>query len=314
MKTALALSLLLIGACWMEASAEDQPNVPPPPVSEDEPAANLTGTLKKVRDEGTVTIGYRAASFPFSYVPEGQARPIGYSIDLCSGIVDEIVKAIDNHPTLVAYQLVTPEDRIALLKSGKVDLECGSTTATAEREKEVAFSSVIFVAGTKLMVQRSSPARSYRDLAGKVLVVTAGTTNEAAMRALNEKYKLKINIVSARDHEESYSLVASGKADAFATDDVLLYGLIARHKSGADMMVVGDFLTYEPYGIMYRKDDPQMHDVVTQAFDRMAQDRDLVEFYHKWFLRPTPTGERVDLPISLQLSEALRVLGVDDFQ
>jgi glutamate/aspartate transport system substrate-binding protein len=148
---------------------------------------------------------------------------------------------------------------------------------------------------------------------GKMLVVTAGTTNEAAIKAFNEKYKLGMSLVSTRGHEESFGLLAAGKADAFATDDVLLYGLMARHKADATLMVVGDFLTYEPYGIMYRKNDPQMRDVVTRAFDNMAQSRDFIEYYHKWFLRPTPTGERVDLPISLQLSEALRVLGIDDF-
>jgi glutamate/aspartate transport system substrate-binding protein len=313
MKTVFAFAFAITAAAVTIARAEDAPNSPAPTYSEEEVAANLTGTLKKVHDDGVVNIGYREASFPFSYVPSSGARPIGYSIDLCLAIVDEIVRSIDNHPTRVAYQLVTPENRMEAMKSGKIDLECGSTTSNTEREKEVAFSPVMFVAGTKLMVQRSSTVRSYRDLAGKVLVVTAGTTNEAAMKALNDKYKLGINIITARDHEESFGLVAAGKADAFATDDVLLYGLIARHKADETLMVAGDFLTYEPYGIMYRKDDPQMKDVVTRAFDAMAQNRDFIEYYHKWFLRPTPTGERIDLPISLQLSEALRVLGIDDF-
>jgi len=313
MKTAFALAFATMAACWSIARAEDAPNSPPPAYSEEETPANLTGTLKKVREDGVVNIGYREASFPFSYVPSSGARPIGYSIDLCLGIVDEIVRSIDNHPTRVAYQLVTPENRMEAMKSAKIDLECGSTTSNSERQREVAFSPVIFVAGTKLMVQRTSSVRSFRDLGGKVLVVTAGTTNETAMKALNDKYKVGMNIISARDHEESFSLVSAGKADAFATDDVLLYGLIARHKADATLMVVGDFLTYEPYGIMYRKDDPQMKDVVARAFDTMAQNRDFIEYYHKWFLRPTPTGERIDLPISLQLSEALRVLGIDDF-
>ena len=313
MKTALALAFAMSATFATLVRAEDDPNSPKPAYSEEEAPANLAGTLKKVRDDGVVNIGYREASFPFSYVPNSGARPIGYSIDLCLGIVDEIVRSIDNHPTRVAYQLITSENRMEAMKSGKIDLECGSTTSNTERQKEVAFSPVIFVAGTKLMVQRSSTVRSYRDLAGKVLVVTAGTTNEAAMKALSEKYKLGMNLISARDHEESFSLLAAGKADAFATDDVLLYGLIARHKADVTLMVVGDFLTYEPYGIMFRKNDPQMRDVVTRAFDNMAQNRDFIEYYHKWFLRPTPTGERIDLPISLQLSEALRVLGIDDF-
>jgi glutamate/aspartate transport system substrate-binding protein len=150
-------------------------------------------------------------------------------------------------------------------------------------------------------------------LPGKVLVVTAGTTNETAMKLLNQKYKLGIKIISAPDHEQSYNLLADGKADAFATDDVLLYGFIARKKAEATMAVVGDFITYEAYGLMFRKDDPQMAAAVARAYSVMAQDGKLVATYHKWFLQATPSGENIDLPISLQLTEAWRALGVDDF-
>ena len=158
------------------------------------------------------------------------------------------------------------ETRIDAVTSGKVDLECGSTTGNLERQKSVAFSPVIFVAGTKLMVKRGSGMSSYKDLTGKTLVVTAGTTNETAMRLLNDKYKLGINIVTARDHEESYDLLSDGKANAFATDDVLLYGFIAHKKAEATMEVVGDYITYEAYGVMFRKDDPQMAAAVARAF------------------------------------------------
>lgn len=212
----------------------------------------------------------------------------------------------------VAFAKVTSETRIPETVAGKVDLECGSTTANKEREKEVAFSPITYVAGTKLMVKRSAGLRSWRDLAGKTVVVTAGTTNEKALRALAEKQKLGVNIVTAPDHEQSYAMVAGGQADAFATDDVLLYGLIARHKADADLMVVGDFLTYEPYGLMYRKDDPQMARAVARAFAKMATDRDLIEAYHRWFERRTPTGEKIALPISPQLSEVFRNIGLAD--
>jgi len=197
--------------------------------------------------------------------------------------------------------------------SGKVDLECGSTTDNVERRKSVAFSPLIFVAGTKLLTRRGGPIRSPRDLSGRTLVVTSGTTNEKAMRGLNDKYKLGITIVSAPNHDASYDLLASGKADAFATDDVLLNGLIASRHSAATMEVVGDFLTYEPYGLMFRKDDPEMSEAVSRAFAAMARDGELVANYHKWFLAPTTTGEEIDLPMSLQLTEALRAMGVDEF-
>ena len=282
----------------------------PPPASEENTPAVLTGTLKKIRDTGTVTIGYRAASFPFSFVERG-GPPIGYSIDFCLGIVDEIKRELGGAPVAVAYQLVTAETRIDAVMSGKADLECGSTTSNIERQKSVAFSPIIFVAGTKLLVKRASGIGSYRDLAGKTLVVTSGTTNAAAMHLLNDKYKLGIAIVEGKDHQESYDMLVSGKADAFATDDVLLAGFIAVNKTQESMAVVGDFLTYEPYGIMFLKDDPQMRDAVGHAFATMAQTGTLVANYRKWFLQPTPTGEVLNLPLSLQLTESFRALGVD---
>ncbi len=142
------------------------------------------------------------------------------------------------------------------MESGAIDLECGSTTSNLQRQKEVAFSPVFFVAGTKLMVPKASAVKSYRDLAGKTVVVTAGTTNEAALRTLSDKQKLGINIVTARDHAQSLALLIAGKADAFATDDVLLYGFIATEPGAHDMKVVGEYLSYDPYGLVYRRDDP----------------------------------------------------------
>jgi glutamate/aspartate transport system substrate-binding protein len=277
---------------------------------QEQPVSKLTGTLAKINGSGTVTLGYREASFPFSYLGPGN-QPMGYSIDLCQAIVDEIGREIDK-PLKVAYVAVTPETRMQAVVSGKVDFECGSTTNNAERAKQVAFSPIMFVTGTKLMVKRGSPIKSYRDLKGKVVVVTAGTTNEQALKWLNEKFQLGANVISARDHEESYSLVVDGKADAFATDDILLYGLIAHHNMQRELIVVGDFLSYDPYGIMFRKDDPQLNDVVARTFQGLAESRDLIFNYDKWFVRKTPTGERINLPIGPQLEEVFRVLGVTD--
>jgi glutamate/aspartate transport system substrate-binding protein len=278
---------------------------------QEQPVRSLTGTLQKVDRDRSITLGYREASFPFSYLGVDR-QPAGYSIDLCKAIVDEIGREIDKPQIRIDFVAVTPETRIPALLSGKIDLECGSTTNNVERQKQVAFSPIMFVTGTKLMVKRRSGIRSYRDLRGKVLVVTAGTTNEQVMRRLNEKLQLGINVISARDHEESYNLVAEGRADAFATDDVLLYGLIARHKMQRELIVVGDFLSYEPYGIMFRKGDAQLNDVVVATFHNLAENRDLLEYYHKWFIRKTPTGERINLPMSVQLEDIFKVLGVSD--
>ena len=284
----------------------------PPPATEENIPAVLSGTLKKVHDSRGITIGYREASFPFSFVRVGSLVPVGYSIDLCHGVVKEIVRELHGEEIRAGFVPVTPDTRIEAVKSGAVDLECGSTTSNFERQKSVAFSPIIYVAGTKLLVKRGSGIGSYRDLGGKTLVVTSGTTNEAAMKQLNDKYRLGIDIVSARDHDESYAMLVEGRADAFATDDVLLYGFIASKKASATMEVVGDFITYEPYGIMYRRDDPLMAAAVTRAFATMAQTRELTSTYRRWFLQSGPTGVLLNLPMSVQLSEVFRGLGAED--
>jgi glutamate/aspartate transport system substrate-binding protein len=268
----------------------------------------LSGTLKKIKDTGTITLGYRESSLPFSYLNHRQ-QPIGYAMDLCREVVEEAATELDGMDIKIALAPVTAADRFDKVKSGAVDLECGSTTSNLQRQKEMAFSPVFFVAGTKLMVPKDSTVKSYRDLAGKTAVVTAGTTNEGALRTLSDKQKLGINIVTARDHAESFAMLAAGNADAFATDDVLLYGIIATEPSAHDMKVVGDYLSYDPYGLVYRRDDPGFAAVVERAFTRMAAERRLAELYNKWFRRRLPTGETLNLPMSPQLQEIFQVLG-----
>jgi ABC-type amino acid transport substrate-binding protein len=269
----------------------------------------LTGTLKKVKDSGSVVIGYREGSFPFSYL-NARRQPIGYSIDLCLEIVEEAKEALGLDEVQVKFAAVTTENRIEMVASGKVDLECGSTTSNVERQKRVAFSPVIFVSGTKLMVKRPVTIRSYRDLKGKTVAVTAGTTNLVAMKVLSEKQKLGIRFIVAKDHPHSFALVDKGQADAFATDDALLYGLIAKSGRAKEFQVIGDFLSYDPYGIMYRRDDPAFDAVVKDAFERLATSRELEQIYVKWFIRKLPTGERLNLPMSAQLRSIFEVLGL----
>ena len=275
------------------------------------PAQELTGSLKKIKDSKTVTLGHRESSIPFSYVNK-VGEPIGYSIDLCNAVVDEVSKELEGVEITVKYKKVTAETRIPAVKSGEVDLECGSTTANFERKKEVAFSPIFFVAGTKLLVPRSSGISSYLDLRDKAVVVTAGTTNEAAVRAISDKQHLGIKFLVGTDHAESFAMLKEGKADAFATDDVLLYGLVATARSGDQYHVVGEYLSYDPYGLMYRKDDPDFAAIVDRTFSRLAQSRELVQLYNKWFQQRLPTGETLDLPMSPQLDEIFRVEGVPD--
>jgi glutamate/aspartate transport system substrate-binding protein len=267
----------------------------------------LSPTLAAIKASHVVHLGYRESSPPFSFLDQA-GRPIGYSLELCEAIVDEIGVEVDDPALRIDYVKVTSDDRIAAVMQGKIDLECGSTTANAERAKQVAFSPLMFVAGTKLMVPKASGITAVTDLKGKTVVVTKGTTNEQAMHNADKKFSLGLTIVTAADHEQSYQMLADGKADAFATDDILLYGLIARHKSQDRFRVTGDYLSYDPYGIMFRKGEPQLAAVVERAFRKLGSNHDLIPLYNKWFVGRLPTGEKLNVAISPQLEEAFHVL------
>jgi len=267
----------------------------------------LSPTLANIKKTRVVRLGYRESSPPFSFLDQAN-RPIGYSLELCEAIVDEIAAEVDDTNLKIEYVKVTSDDRIPAVVQNKIDLECGSTTANAERAKQVAFSPLMFVAGTKLMVPKASGTSGVADLKGKTVVVTKGTTNEQAMHAVDKKLALGLNIVASPDHEQSYQMLVDGKADAFATDDILLYGLIARHKSQDKFRVTGDYLSYDPYGIMFRKGEPQLAAVVERAFHKLGSNRDLIPLYNKWFMARLPTGEKLNVEISPQLEEAFKVL------
>jgi glutamate/aspartate transport system substrate-binding protein len=267
----------------------------------------LSPTLAAIKASHVVHLGYRESSPPFSFIDPSN-RPIGYSLELCEAVVDEIGVEVDDPNLKIEYVKVTSDDRIPAVLQNKIDLECGSTTANAERARQVAFSPLMFVAGTKLMVRKPSSIVTAADLKGKTVVVTKGTTNEQAMHAVDGKLGLGLNIVAAPDHDQSYQMLADGKVDAFATDDILLYGLIARHKSQDKFRVTGDYLSYDPYGIMFRKGEPQLAAVVERTFRKLATNHDLIPLYNKWFVSRLPTGERLNVAISPQLEEAFKVL------
>ncbi|MDM0031658.1 amino acid ABC transporter substrate-binding protein [Variovorax sp. J22P271] len=304
---ALATTAALLAALLGAAPAAFAQSDPTPAT----PAA-LSGTLAKARAAGAVVIGYRESSVPFSFLSP-RKEPIGYSIELCKAVVEAMGDAV--HKTLeIRWLPVTAETRIDAVASGQVDLECGSTTSNLERQKRVAFSPTLFVSGTRLLVRKGSPIQSFRDLAGKPVAVTAGTTNEKTMRDLSARFKLGLELVVSRDHAESFALVKSGKVEAFATDEVLLYGLIAQDRGGAqgstDYQVVGDFLSYDPYGVMYRKGDPEMAKVVNDTFQVLAEDGEIERQYKRWFLRKLPTGTSLDLPMSPQLETILQAMAI----
>src|SRR4029078_10505977 len=220
---------LVLAACLLAMSASAQTAG----------SEGLSPTLANIKRTHVVRLGYRESSPPFSFLDHSN-RPIGYSLELCEAIVEEIGTEVDDANLKIEYVKVTSDDRIPAVINNKIDLECGSTTANAERSKQVAFSPLMFVAGTKLMVAKASAISAITDMKGKTVVVTKGTTNEQAMHNANKKFSLGLNIVTSPDHEQSYQTLVDGKADAFATDDILLYGLIARHKAQGQFKVVGD--------------------------------------------------------------------------
>src|ERR1700678_2393784 len=291
---------LLLAACLLATAAAAQRG-----------GEGRSPTLAATTSGHTVHLGYRESSPPFSFLDQAN-RPIGYSLELCEAIVDEIGVEVDDASLRIEYVKVTSDDRIPAVVQNKIDLECGSTTANAERGKQVAFSPLMFVAGTKLMVPKASTISAPKDLQGKTVVVTKGTTNEQAMRALDKKFALGLTIVVSPDHEQSYQMLADGKADAFATDDILLYGLIARHKSQDKFRVTGDSLSYDPYGIMFRKGEPELAAVVDRTFRKVGTNHDLVPLYNKWFVARLPTGERMNVAISPQLEDAFKALDDND--
>ncbi len=267
----------------------------------------LSPTLANIKKTHVVRLGYRESSPPFSFLDQSN-RPIGYSLELCEAIVEEIGTEVDDPNLKIEYVKVTSDDRIPAVVQNKIDLECGSTTANAERGRQVAFSPLMFVAGTKLMVPKASTVSGATDLKGKTVVVTKGTTNEQAMHNVDKKFSLGLNIVASPDHEQSYQMLVDGKADAFATDDILLFGLIARHKAQDRFRVTGEYLSYDPYGIMFRKGEPQLTAVVERTFRKLGSNRDLIPLYNKWFVARLPTGEKLNVAISPQLEEAFKAL------
>lgn len=269
----------------------------------------VSGRLQHIKETRVVRLGYRENAIPFSYVgPDG--KPVGYSLDLCLAIVATIAEDLGNLSLGVEYVRVTAQDRIERVASGAVDLECGSTTRTAQRQQQVAFSSVIFVTGTRLAVRRGSPIHDASDLRGRSVGVVRGTTNEAAVREFDRLRGLNMKFITADDYREALDLLASGKAEALAADEALLRGLLAESGRVGDYWLVGDMLSFEPYGIMFPRDDPALADLVDRTLRGLAESREIVWTYDRWFVRALPSGQRLDLPMSEQLRRSLELIGL----
>lgn len=256
------------------------------------------GTLDKIKASGSITLGHRESSIPFSYYND-QQQVIGYSQEVMLKVVDAIKADLKLATLQTKLMPVTSANRITLVQNGTVDIECGSTTNNSERQKQVAFSNSIFVIGTKLLAKKTSGVSDFPHLAGKNVVTTAGTTSERLLRKMNEDKKMGMNIISAKDHGESFLILESGRAAAFMMDDALLYGEMAKARKPADWMVTGAAQSQEAYGCMMRKDDPAFKKVVDTAIAKLQTSGEAEKIYNKWFMNPIPPkGLNLNMPLS----------------
>ena len=266
--------------------------------------AQDSATLKKIKDSGTIALGHRESSIPFSYYDDKQ-QVIGYSHDILLKIVDAVKAELKLAKLDTRLIPVTSQNRIPLVRNGTVDIECGSTTNNTERQKMVAFSNTIFIIGTRLMTRANSGIKDFADLGGKNVVTTAGTTSERLLRKLNEEKKLNMNIISAKDHGESFLTLETDRAAAFMMDDALLYGETAKAKNPKDWAVVGTPQSREAYGCMMRNDDPGFKKLVDATIAQIMQSGEIEKLYTKWFLSAIPPK---GLNLNFTLSDDMKAL------
>jgi glutamate/aspartate transport system substrate-binding protein len=268
-------------------------------------AQELTGTLKKVKDSGTITLGHRDTSIPFSYYDDKQ-QVVGYAMDLCMRIVDAVKTELKLQKLDVKLNPVTSATRIPLMANGTIDLECGSTTNNLERQKQVSFTITHFVTANRYVAKKASNINKLEDLKGKTVVSTSGTTNIKWVTEENAKRNLGLNIVAAKDHAEAFLMVDTGRAAAFFMDDILLYSLVATSKNPGDWVIGSEAYTIEPYGIMLRREDPAFKKVVDNAMAQTFKSGAINGIYEKWFLKPIPPkGVNLNVPMSTQFKSVI---------
>lgn len=270
-------------------------------------AAELTGTLKKIKESGTITLGHRDASIPFSYIADGSGKPVGYSHDIQLAIVKAVEKdlGMKEGELKVKYNLVTSQTRIPLVQNGTVDVECGSTTNNVERQQQVDFSVGIFEIGTRLLSKKDSTYKDFADLKGKNVVTTAGTTSERILKSMNADKQMGMNVISAKDHGESFQMLESGRAVAFMMDDALLAGEMAKAKKPTDWAVTGTPQSFEIYGCMVRKGDAPFKKAVDDAIVATYKSGEINNIYTKWFSSPIPPK---GLSLMFPMSDELKAL------
>jgi glutamate/aspartate transport system substrate-binding protein len=266
-------------------------------------AEELYGTLKKIKDTGVINLGHREASVPFAYIgPDG--KPIGYSMDLCYKIIDRIKGDLNMPDLKVKLVPENSQTRIPLLVNGTIDIECGSTTNNLTRSKQIDYLAITFITGTKLLVKKGSGIQQIEDMNGKRIALSLGTTNEKAVKQVMQEHNINIKIHSVKDHPQGWLALETGRVDAYASDDVLLYGLISKGKNPENYEVVGRFLSYDPYGIMVRRDDSAMRLVGNTVLSDLMRSGEMHKIYDKWF-NPGPT--KINMPMSPALQAAFAI-------
>lgn len=268
-------------------------------------ATDTNGTLQKIKDSGTIVVGHRDSSIPFSYIADDPNQPIGYAHDLEMKVVEAVKQKLNMPDLNVRYNLITSQTRIPLVQNGTVDFECGSTTNNEERQKQVAFSNGFFEIGTRLLTNKDSGIQNFEDLKGKTLVTTAGTTSERYIRQYDADNNMDMNIISAKDHGEAFLMLENGRADAFMMDDVLLAGEKAKAKNPDEWVIVGEPQSFEIYGCMMRKDDPEFKAVVNEALNNVFSSGEINSIYDKWFLNPVPPK---NVNLNFEMSDNLKAL------
>lgn len=269
-------------------------------------SAQSVDTLRRIAETGTINLGHRESSVPFSFY-DTRKQVVGYSHELMLKVLDSIKAELKLPALTIKLVPVTPQNRIPLVQNGAVDLECGSTTHNLERERWVAFSTSIFVIGTRLMTARGSGIGDFPDLAGRKVVVTSGTTSERLLRTFNERLGGRIDIVMARDHGESFQLLESGRVEAFMMDDALLYGERAKAQRPDDWIVVGTPMSFEAYGCMMRRGDVALKQIVDRALERLMLSGEALKIHTKWFQGPIPPkGLNLNWPPSEALLQLYR--------
>ncbi|MDE1481660.1 amino acid ABC transporter substrate-binding protein [Xenorhabdus bovienii] len=267
-------------------------------------AEELTGTLKKIKDNGIIVVGHRESSVPFSYY-DNQQNVVGYAQDYSNLIVDAVKKKLDMPNLQVKLIPITSQNRIPLLQNGTYDFECGSTTNNLERQKQAAFSNTIFVVGTRLLTNKDSGIKGFDDLAGKHVVVTSGTTSEILLNKLNDEKQMQMRIISAKDHGDSFRTLESGRAVAFMMDDALLAGERAKAKKPDQWIIVGKPQSEEAYGCMLRKDDPQFKKLIDGTIVKVQTSGEAEKLFDLWFKQPIPPKK---LNMNFSMSDEMKIL------